>query len=60
MLKQLHGSIPLVILKLPRLACCEHRDDSIPVIGFELLGGVDEDEAERAVGVDGREQARDV
>lgn len=60
MLEQLHRIIPLVVLKLPRLARRQHRDDAIPVIGFELLGGIDEDEAERAVGIDAREEARDV
>ncbi len=38
----------------------EDGDDAVPVVGFELLGGVDEDEAEGAVGVDGGEEAGEV
>ncbi len=45
---------------MPCLTGCEDSDDTVPVIGFELLGGIDEDEAEWAVRVDGWEQACEV
>jgi hypothetical protein len=52
MREQVRRVRPLVTLKLPCLASCEDRDDALPVIGLELVGCVDEDEAEGALGVD--------
>ena len=50
--KQLCWLRPLVALELPCLAGGEDSDDARPVVGLELVGSVDEDEAERARGVD--------
>ena len=58
--EQIRRILPLVALELPRLARRQHRDDAVPVVGLELLGRVDDDEAQRAVRVDAREEARDV
>lgn len=58
--KQFLGCLPLVILKLPRLPRREHRDDTRPVLGLELLGRVDDDEADGARGVDGRDYASEM
>lgn len=44
--------LPLVAFELPGLAGGEDGYDAAPVVGFELLWGVDEDEAEGALGVD--------
>lgn len=49
--------LPLVPLELPRLPRREDSDDTVPVVRFELLGCIDEGEAERAVRVDGRQKA---
>lgn len=46
MLEELIGVAPLVILKLPRLARGENADDAVPVLRLELLGTLDEDEAQ--------------
>lgn len=53
--KQLGRMLPLVALELPGLPRGKDGDDAGPVVGFELLGGVDDDEAEGAGGVDGGE-----
>ena len=58
--EQLRRRLPLVAAKLPRLARGEDGDDAAPVVGLELLGGIDKDEAQGPRRVDGREQARDV
>jgi len=58
--EQIRRVLPLVALELPRLACRQHRDDAVPVVGLELLGSVDDDEAQRPVRVDARQQPRDV
>jgi hypothetical protein len=43
--KQLRGVGPLVTLKLPGLARGEDGNNPLPVVGLELIWGVDEDEA---------------
>lgn len=58
--EQVGGVLPLVALELPRLAGGEDGDDAAPVVGLELLRGVDEDEAQGPLGVDVGEEARDV
>ena len=60
MFKQIRWIAPLVALELPRLTRGEDCNDAVPVVWLELLWGVDEDESERAVGVDGGEEARDL
>jgi hypothetical protein len=51
--KQLRCIGPLVALKLPGLTRCEDGNNPLPIVGLELIGGVDEDEAQRALGIDG-------
>lgn len=51
---------PAVALKLPDLAGGEDGDDALPVVGLEVLGAVDEDEAQRGAGGDGGHGARRV
>jgi hypothetical protein len=51
--KQLGRVGPFVTLKLPRLARREYGDNPLPIIRLELIWGVDEDEAQRALRVDG-------
>lgn len=41
---------PLVVLELPHLAGGEDGDDTVPVLGLELLDALDEDEAHGAAG----------
>lgn len=41
---------PFIAAELPDLARGEDGDDAVPVVRFELVGGVDEDEAEGAGG----------
>ena len=56
MLEQLGWRRPLVRFKLPRLARREHGHDTIPVVGLEVRGAVDQDEQRRFAlrgGVDG-------
>lgn len=60
MAEQIGGVLPLVALELPGLAGGEDGDDARPVVWLEVVGGFDEDEAERAGGVDGVEHAVDV
>ena len=57
MIEQLSRLTPLVALELPSLTGRENRYDAIPVIGFEVVGGFDEDEADGAEGVDGGHEA---
>ena len=45
-LEQLVGVAPLVVLELPRLTCREHAHHVVPVLGLELLGTLDEEEAQ--------------
>ena len=45
MREQFLGLAPFVPSKLPCLPCSKHGDDAGPVVGFELLGGIDDDEA---------------
>lgn len=59
-LEQIRRVLPLVALELPRLTRGEDAHDAIPVVRFELLGGVDQDEAEGPLRVEGGEQAGDV
>lgn len=48
------GSIgPLVTLKLPGLSRCEDGNNPLPIIGLELIRGVDKDEAQRSLWIDG-------
>lgn len=58
--KQLLRLRPFVSLELPSLARGEDRDDTVPVIWFEVFGGFDEDEAGGTEGVDGGEEAGDL
>ena len=51
---------PFVVLELPGLTRGEDTDDARPIFGLELLGGVDDDEADWAGGVDAWDQARNV
>ena len=52
--------LPLILAELPSLARGKDGHDAVPVIGFELLRGVDEDEAESAGRVNARENPGDV
>lgn len=52
--------LPFIAAELPCLARGEDGHDAVPIVGFELLRGVDEDEAESAGRVDTREDAGDV
>lgn len=58
--EEVRGVLPLVALELPGLAGGEDGDEAAPVVRFELLRRVDEDEAQRALRVDAGQQARDV
>ena len=51
--KQLRGIGPLVTLKLPGLARGEDGNNPLPIVGLELIRGVDEDEAQRALRING-------
>ncbi len=55
-LEQLGRALPLVALELPRLARGEDRHHPTPVVRFELLRRVDQDESQRSLRVDGRQQ----
>ena len=58
--KQLLWLAPLVASKLPDLTGCEDGDDAVPIVGLEMLGGVDDDEPEGSffsAGVQGREES---
>lgn len=59
MRKQLLRRLPFIAFELPRLACGENGDDSLPIIWFELVCRVDEDEAHGA-GIDSWHGALDV
>lgn len=48
-LEQIGRILPFVTLELPSLTCREDGNHTVPVIRFELLGSVDEDEAEGAL-----------
>lgn len=50
--EQIIGVAPLVVLELPRLAGCEDGYHTIPVLGLELFGALDQDESHRSYGVD--------
>lgn len=58
--KEFRWVLPFIAAELPCLTRGEDGHDAVPVVGFELLRGVDEDEAESAGGVDARENAGDV
>lgn len=58
--KEFSWVLPFVAAELPCLARGKNGHDAIPVVGFELLRGIDEDEAESARRVDARENAGDV
>lgn len=60
MRKQITRVLPLITLKLPRLARREDRDDALPVVRLELVGRVDEDEAEGALRVYGWHEPRGI
>ena len=60
MSKEFNRLLPLVAFELPDLAGGEDGDDTRPVLGLELFGGVDEDESDGTCGVDGGEDAGDV
>ena len=51
-LEQVWSILPFVALELPRLPRGKDRNDAVPVIRFELLRGVDQDEAKWSLGVD--------
>ena len=53
--KQVWCILPFVALELPRLPCSKYCNYTVPVIGLELLWGVNEDEAQGTVCVDARE-----
>ena len=59
-LEQFRCGLPFVAFELPGLTRCEDGHDAVPVVGFELLGGVDEDESERALRIDARQDTGDV
>lgn len=52
MTEKLGRILPFVVLELPRLACGEHRDDSIPVVRSKVRGVIHKDEASRVARVD--------
>lgn len=58
--EELRRLLPLVAFKLPDLACGKDGDDARPILGLELFGRLDDDEAHGASGVDCRQEARDV
>lgn len=58
--KEFRWVLPFIAAELPCLARGEDGHDAAPVVGFELLRGVHEDEAESAGRVDARENAGDV
>ena len=58
--KEFRWVLPLIAAELPCLARGKDGHDAVPVIGFELLRGVDEDEAESAGRVNARENPGDV
>lgn len=58
--KEFRWVLPFVAAELPCLARGENGNDAVPVVRFELLRGVDEDEAESTRRVDARENAGDV
>lgn len=58
--KEFRWVLPFVAAELPCLARGKDGHDAVPVVGFELLRGVDEDEAESTRRVDARENAGDV
>ena len=60
MSKEFRRRLPLVGFELPCLPRCEDGDDAGPVVRLELLWGVNQDESEGALGVDGGEEAGDV
>lgn len=55
--KEFRWVLPFIAAELPCLTRGEDGHDAVPVVGFELLRGVDEDEAESARRVDARENA---
>lgn len=58
--KEFRWVLPFIAAELPCLTRGEDGNDAVPVVGFELLRGVDEDEAESARRVDARENTGDV
>lgn len=58
--EQLGRVAPPVVLELPGLARGEDGHDAVPVLGFELLRALDEDEAHRTRGVNVLHHARHV
>ena len=58
--EELVGAAPLVVLELPALARGEDGDDAVPVLGLEVLGALDQDEAHRPRRVDVLHQPVDV
>lgn len=57
MAKQILGCLPFVASKLPGLTRGEDSYNSGPVFGFELVGGVDDDETLGFGGFDGGDGA---
>jgi len=51
-LEQVRRILPLVALELPRLPRRKDSNDAIPVVGLELLGGINQDEAKLFLCVD--------
>ena len=60
MLKQIRRILPFVRFELPCLSSREDRDDALPVVGLELLGGIDENETKGTVWVDAEYRTGDV
>ena len=60
MVEELGRLTPLVALELPGLAGCEDSDNTVPVVGLEVIRRLDENETQRAGGFDGWHDAVDV
>lgn len=58
--KEFRWVLPFIAAELPCLARGEDGHDAVPIVRFELLRGVDEDEAESAGRVDTWENPGDV
>lgn len=58
--EQLGRVAPLIVLELPALAGGEDGNYTIPVLGFELLRALDENEPHRSIRVDVLDQTVDV
>lgn len=52
--------MPLVRLELPGLTSCKDSRQAAPVVRLELLGRVNNDEAQWPLRIDGRDEPRDV